>query len=74
MSQIEKGDCEELAISRINKIAFLLEVDFFEIVGIHPQKLYGENNFGSTGLSGINNISPELIKAIADELANRIPH
>lgn len=72
MSQIESGDCEELAINRINKIASTLDVDFFEIAGVHPQKKIGENNFGFTGLSDTHNISPELVKAIADELANRM--
>jgi transcriptional regulator with XRE-family HTH domain len=70
MSQIESGECDELSISRLAKIAGLLNVDFFEVVT--PLKVASDSN----GINGFNhtsnNLSLETIKAIANELVNRM--
>jgi transcriptional regulator with XRE-family HTH domain len=73
MSQIESDDCKELTISRIIKIAQILEVDFFEIAGNQTQSVTISNSQNSSGFYGThNNITPELITTLAEEIAKRI--
>lgn len=73
MSQIEKGDCEELTINRINKIANYLQTDFFEITGNHPQHKNMNDNTDQIGFNDSNfKVSDEFIKALAEELVNRM--
>ncbi|MDR0792544.1 MAG: helix-turn-helix domain-containing protein [Chitinophagaceae bacterium] len=74
LSQIESGDCGELFLNRIEKIAGLLEVSFFDLTGNSTQNVHINNssNFGGFYGSTNYNFSPELIKALADELVNRI--
>ncbi|MFN7015022.1 MAG: helix-turn-helix domain-containing protein [Bacteroidia bacterium] len=73
MSQIEGGDCEELSIKKINRIAEYLKVDFFSIAGNNPQNVHINNSTNCSGFNGTHyNISPDLIKALADELVTRM--
>jgi transcriptional regulator with XRE-family HTH domain len=73
MSQIEKGDCSELTLNRINKIAAFLNADFFEIAGNNPQSVNINHSTNCSGFNGTHyNVSPDLIKALADELVNRM--
>lgn len=50
MSQIEKGDCVELSVKRINKIADILEVSFFEITSMTSENIHLEKNLCSINL------------------------
>jgi transcriptional regulator with XRE-family HTH domain len=73
MSQIEKGECDELNINRIEKIATPLQTDFFSIAGNNPQTVNINNSSNFSGFNGTHyNISPDLIKALADELVTRM--
>lgn len=73
MSQIEHGECNELTISRIQKIAEYLDANYFEIAGHQPQYSDIGNSESYSGFYGNHyNISPELIRALADELAARM--
>lgn len=73
MSQIENGDCDELSIKKIDKIAAYLETDFFMITGSNPKNVHINNSTNCSGFDGTHyNISPDLIKALADELVNRM--
>lgn len=70
MSQIEHGGCRELTIARIKKIAEYLDANFLEIVNLETGK-ENSNNLNSSTISS-SNITPELIKSLADELAKRM--
>lgn len=73
MSQIENGECGELTINRIEKIAQFLKVDFFEIMGLQTQTVHINNSNNSSGFNGTHyNVTPELIQSLANELANRM--
>lgn len=69
MSQIEHGECKELTLSRIQKIADYLGVNIFEILDAQLQK-DAENPVIFNGRQ--NNITPELIRSLADELVLRM--
>jgi transcriptional regulator with XRE-family HTH domain len=73
VSQIENGQCCELTINRIAKIAQFLEVDFFEIISnkVHMFDATRENDFREY-LNSQHAFSSEFIKKIVDELINRI--
>lgn len=70
MSQIEHGECKELTISRIQKIADYLDVNFLEIV--NSQTVIKDVKTFNAFANSSNNIPPELIKSLADELINRM--
>lgn len=73
MSQIENGNCKELTINRIIKIAELLEVDFFEITGIQKRFVTLQNTQNNNETQGVTNaVTPELITALVDEFAKRM--
>ena len=73
MSQIENGDCKELTVNRIVKIAEILNVNFFEIAGNQPQTVNIQNSQNSSGFYGTHyNVTPELISALIDELGKRM--
>ncbi len=60
-------------ISRIVKIAEILNVDFFEIAGNQPQTVNIQNSQNSSGFYGTHyNVTPELISALVDEFAKRM--
>lgn len=73
VSQIENGDCGELTLNRLDKIALFLEVDFFDITSRQSQTI---NIGNSTNVSGFNrthyNISPEFINELVNEFAKRM--
>ncbi|MDR0792545.1 MAG: helix-turn-helix domain-containing protein [Chitinophagaceae bacterium] len=73
LSQIESGDCGELFLNRIEKIADLLEVSFLDLTGNSTLSVHINNssNCGYFYSTNYNN-SPELIKALADELLSRM--
>lgn len=73
MSQIENGDCGELTINRIEKIAIFLEADFFQITSLQPQTVHITNSTNCSGFYATHtNISPELVQMLANELAQRM--
>lgn len=73
MSQIENGECSELTLNRINKIATYLKTDFFELTGNNPQNVHINSSTNCSGFNGTHyNVSPELIKALAEELVSRM--
>ena len=74
LSQIENGDCGELFLNRIEKIANFLGVSFFDLTGNNMQSININNSTNcSSGFYATQyNIPPELIKALADELVNRM--
>ncbi len=73
MSQIEHGQCKELTIARIQKIADYLDVNFLEIVNIDLQEIEIKNSKNLNAFNDSNNhITPELIKSLADELVHRL--
>jgi transcriptional regulator with XRE-family HTH domain len=73
LSQIESGDCGELFLNRIEKIAAILDVSFFDLTGNNTQNFSISNSSNFGGFYSIyNTITPELIKALADELVTRM--
>jgi transcriptional regulator with XRE-family HTH domain len=73
LSQIEEGNCGELFLNRIEKIADLLDVPFFDLTGNNAQSvnLTSSTNYGGFYTTN-HNVSPELIKALVDELVSRM--
>lgn len=75
LSQIESGDCGELYLNRIEKIANFLGVSFFQLIGAHSQNVSINNSPNSSGFYATHySIPPQLIKDLADELINRLKH
>ncbi len=73
MSQIENGDCGELTLNRLDKIALFLEVDFFEITSKQAQTININNSTNVSGFNGTHyNITPELIQQLVNEFAKRM--
>jgi transcriptional regulator with XRE-family HTH domain len=73
MSQIESGECDELSLNRLEKIAAILKVDFFDLTGANPKNVHINNSTNCSGFNGTHyNVSPDLIKALADELVSRM--
>lgn len=73
MSQIERGDCGELYLNRIEKIAKFLDVSFFQLMGTTSQHVNINNSPNSSGFYGTHyTIPPQLIKDLADELISRM--
>lgn len=70
ISQIENGDCKELTISRIIKIAEILDVGFFEIISDQSQVVNIQKS--DAFFAAQDSITPELISALIYELAKRI--
>ncbi len=70
LSQIENGQCKEVTLNRLVKIATFLNTDFFEILGKSPQ----EDTAGETrGFHETLNYFPQdLIGKLADQIAARI--
>ncbi len=73
LSQIESGECEELTISRMEKIALYLGVNFFmlltdNIQNIRLNNFANHNSYNETPFT----ISVELITDLADELVKRM--
>lgn len=73
MSQIESGECDELSIKKIDKIAAYLETDFFLVTCSNLKNIHINNSTNYNGFDETHsNISPDLVKALADELINRM--
>jgi transcriptional regulator with XRE-family HTH domain len=73
MSQIESGNCEELSIKKLDKIAAYLQTDFFSITGNNPQNVHINNSTNCSGFNGThNNITSEIITLLVDEIAKRM--
>lgn len=75
MSQIENGDCGELTLNRLDKIALYLKVDFFELTSKQSQTININNstNVSGCGFNGTHyNFSTELIQELVNELAKRM--
>lgn len=73
MSQIENGDCGELTLNRLDKIALFLEVEFFDITSRHSQTINISNSTNVSGFNGTHyNISPEFINELVNEFAKRM--
>lgn len=73
MSQIEHGECRELTIARIQKIADYIGVNSLEIVSTQAQYVDITESENCSGFYGNHyNITPELIKSLADELVHRM--
>lgn len=63
LSQIENGECEELSLSRVNKIAAYLQVGFFEIMFPNPQNVHINNSTNCSGFNGTHIIFlPTLLR------------
>lgn len=64
----------DFSISRLEKIAAILEVDFFQLLPSQNQVLNvnGSQSSGSFYGTHNHNISPELIIAIVDEISKRM--
>lgn len=73
MSQIENGECAGLTLKRIAKIADYLKTDFFNITYNSVQDSHLSNITNCTSLNNTYcNFSTKLVKAVADELINRM--
>ena len=65
LSQIESGECEELTVHRIEKIAVYLETDFFTLTNNHSQSVHINSSTNCSGFYGThNNIPPELMRLL----------
>jgi transcriptional regulator with XRE-family HTH domain len=54
MSQIENGDCGELTINRITKIANFLKTDFFELTCSTSQNFHIKKSQTTVALMALN--------------------
>jgi transcriptional regulator with XRE-family HTH domain len=73
MSQIENGECKELTINRMQKIAEYLKVDFFDITGNQTQYVDIKDSENCSGFYGTHyNITPEFVKVFVTELAKQM--
>jgi transcriptional regulator with XRE-family HTH domain len=73
LSQIENGQCAELTLSRLENIAEVLEINFFDLVGNKGNNIMISNATNCTnGYHVTNNAPPELINQIITELVARL--
>lgn len=72
MSQIENGDCKELTLNRIGKIAETLQVNFFQIVTAHASYLNVDTESNSDFHDKSFSLPPQAVKAIVDQVVERM--
>ncbi len=73
LSQIENGQCAELTVNRLETIAEVLEINFFDLVGNKGNNQNINNcTIGTNGYHVTNNAPSELINQIITELVTRL--